>query len=129
LDKMKTIYLIHAARGERGNDASPEVIAENCRLAILAGKQLKAMLPEYYVYVPHRHENIYQAAIKGGAETIDILTQCGGIVLMADLAVVCSDPKYSEGSRLSVYGNSKSGARGGRAGCGSLSNRSGRFRR
>ncbi len=97
---MKTAYFAHSVRGEHGDLATPLDIAVNVDDGIRKCNFLRKILPDWRIYCPMEHEQIYQAAQHCGKDDITsdvILKQCTEILSLADVLFVGSDPKTSEG--------------------------------
>ncbi len=67
-------YLSHAIRGKAGPDASHDVQAKNCAVAIRIADYLRNLFPKLELYVPAENETFVQIAYDTGIICeIDIL--------------------------------------------------------
>ena len=105
---MKTGYYAHHIRGAAGKDATPEEMEINVESGIAGCNILRRLLPEYNIYCPGEHEELFRVGYQNGSITSkDILKQCCSIVSLVDILFVGDNPNQSNGMqaemKIAVY--------------------------
>ena len=102
MDK-KTGYFAYKVRGEGGDNADPTEMRHNIGNGIMLCKQLRSFLPDFEIYCPHEHEDLFQIPHrKGDINSDQILKQCCDIVGLCGYLFVCTDPGESAGVRFEL---------------------------
>ncbi|MCP4569181.1 MAG: hypothetical protein GY841_16525 [FCB group bacterium] len=105
-----TAYFAAPVRGPNGDQASADEIQENIVQGIRQCKVIRNILPDWWIYCPHEHEDLYQAAWRhGNIVSDDVLSQCFDILSLTDYLFVAGDPEKSAGVRAEMRHAVKSG--------------------
>lgn len=95
---MLRIYLSHSIRGIKGNDATLEDMAENCRKAHEFAEQLRTAIADFEIYCPADHDEALSIAYHKGLLTIDELLGVDCAILQRrDAVLVCCLDNYVSG--------------------------------
>ena len=97
MDK-KTGYFAYKVRGEGGDNADPTEMRHNISNGMLLCNQLRTMLPDFTIYCPHEHEDLFQEPHRSGViNSEQILKQCFAIEDLCEYVFICSNPSKSGG--------------------------------
>lgn len=101
---MLRIYLSHSIRGAKGNDATPEDIAHNCRKACDFARLLRVSMPDVEIYCPAEMDEFPDIALRKGLLSIDDLLEVDcEIISRRDVVLVfCSDNHISNGMAVEI---------------------------
>jgi hypothetical protein len=102
MDK-KTGYFAYKVRGKGGDNADITEMEHNIGNGKMLCKQLRLMLPDFDIYCPHEHEDLFTIPHrKGDVNSQQILRQCFAIEQLCQYVFICSNPSQSEGVGLEM---------------------------